>query len=205
MKTLYEIFADSLTDADSIPEKAELERIDAEESLRTFMERYVTDAKDMPKHHTDFLDEFLDAERPEIKTVHLPELLDFQMTERLMLFRDIPFSSISNFSMMPYTGTVTLAIIPSDKIIDRNCARNYVQFLGRSIMHQTELTQTIADGIVNELNAEGAMVVMDGNHVGIDGEPTKVTTTGINGVVTRDVQDGSYKFYHKLKDIIHGE
>lgn len=123
---------------------------------------------------------------------HFETLFDEHHQEMVMV-RDIPFYSLCEHHMVPFFGKAHIAYIPGadGKICGLSKLVRLVDVYARRLQVQERLTSQIADTIVNELNPQGAIVVMEAEHMcmsmrGVKRPGTTTTTSAVRGIFKSD-------------------
>jgi GTP cyclohydrolase I len=93
--------------------------------------------------------------------------LDFNMTtfdnpghDELVIVRDIEFSTLCSHHLLPFYGTAHVGYIPDTKIIGLSKIPRLVHWLAKGTHTQEDLTQLIANFLVEELEPIGVAVVL---------------------------------------------
>lgn len=120
--------------------------------------------------------------------------LDKQFTidhEEMVIVKDIPFSSMCEHHLLPFMGKAHVAYLPgpSGKVTGLSKLARLVDGYARRLQVQERLTGQIADAMITRLNARGALVVMEAEHLcmTIRGamKPGSITTTSaVRGSLT---------------------
>lgn len=87
--------------------------------------------------------------------------------DELVVVRDIRFNSLCEHHMLPFFGKAHVAYIPSTsgQITGLSKLARLVDVFARRLQVQERLTTQIADALVDELKASGALVVVDAEHL----------------------------------------
>ena len=87
--------------------------------------------------------------------------------EEMVIVKDIPFSSMCEHHLLPFMGTAHVAYMPgaSGKVTGLSKFARLVDGYARRLQVQERLTGQIADAMINRLNARGALVVMEAEHL----------------------------------------
>lgn len=87
--------------------------------------------------------------------------------DELVVVRDIRFNSLCEHHMLPFFGKAHVAYIPSTsgQITGLSKLARLVDVFARRLQVQERLTTQIADALVDELQASGALVVVDAEHL----------------------------------------
>lgn len=83
----------------------------------------------------------------------------------IVLEKDITFYSMCEHHMMPFYGKAHVAYIPNKTVVGLSKIARTVEVFAKRLQIQEQLTQQIADAIMSELNAKGAMVVLQAEHM----------------------------------------
>src|SRR6056297_2792201 len=84
--------------------------------------------------------------------------------DEIVLVRDISFCSMCEHHLLPFTGKMHIAYLPSGKVVGLSKLARVVEELARRPQVQERLTQTIADLLVDRLSARGVAVVCESTH-----------------------------------------
>lgn len=96
-------------------------------------------------------------------TRHLRVTFDEQHNEMVVL-RDIPFASVCEHHLMPFTGHAHIGYIPEGRIVGLSKLARLVEGFARRPQVQERMTSEIADAIMNELQPDGCGVVIEAVH-----------------------------------------
>lgn len=78
--------------------------------------------------------------------------------------RGIPFASLCEHHVLPFTGTVSVAYIPSKRIVGLSKIPRLVRAVTRRLQVQERIGQMVADAMVDGLDPIGVMVIVTGAH-----------------------------------------
>jgi GTP cyclohydrolase I len=84
--------------------------------------------------------------------------------DELVLVRDIPFHSMCEHHLLPFTGVAHVAYIPNGRVTGLSKLARVVEEVARRPQVQERMTQTIADLLERELDTTGAAVVVEAEH-----------------------------------------
>jgi GTP cyclohydrolase I len=111
--------------------------------------------------------------------------------EEMVIVKDIPFSSMCEHHLLPFMGRAHVAYLPgpSGKVTGLSKFARLVDGYARRLQVQERLTGQVADAMITRLNARGALVVMEAEHLcmTIRGamKPGAITTTSaVRGSLT---------------------
>jgi GTP cyclohydrolase I len=117
------------------------------------------------------------------------ELLDVTFDERheeMIILRDIPFYSMCEHHLLPFSGIAHVAYIPRGRIVGISKLARVVDSLARRPQVQERLTSQIADLIEERLKPRGVAVVVKADHLcmtmrGIKKPGSTVVTSATRG------------------------
>lgn len=86
--------------------------------------------------------------------------------DQIVLSRDLPFSSLCEHHMLPFTGTAHIAYLPdpNGRVVGLSKLARLLDGYARRLQVQERLTQQIADALQSELNPLGVGVVIKARH-----------------------------------------
>ena len=104
----------------------------------------------------------------------------------IVVVRDMPFASLCEHHVLPFTGTITVAYLPSDRIVGLSKIPRLVRAVTRRLQVQERIGAMIADALMEHVNARGVMVVVKAQHTcmtlrGVEC-PGEMVTSTIRGV-----------------------
>lgn len=91
--------------------------------------------------------------------VTFPETYD-----EIVLVRDIPFTSMCEHHLLPFTGVANVAYLPNGKVTGLSKLARVVEEVARRPQVQERMTQTIADLVETRLASSGVAVVISAEH-----------------------------------------
>jgi GTP cyclohydrolase I len=112
--------------------------------------------------------------------------------DEIVLVKDIPFYSLCEHHLLPFTGKVHIAYIPRDGVITGlSHLVRVVEILGRRLQVQERLTTEIADLLMASLKPRGVLVQIQAEHLclsmrGVKKPGMVVKTEAIRGIFRRD-------------------
>lgn len=118
-----------------------------------------------------------EAAKPTMRT------FDAETTD-LVVKTGIPVYSLCEHHLLPFFGTVHLAYRPTDEVVGLSKLTRYVRWQSRQLTMQERLTNDIASGLQEELDAGTVLVEMNATHLceamrGIETESTTTTRATI--------------------------
>ena len=96
--------------------------------------------------------------------VHLSKVFQVDNNE-MVVEKDIPFYSLCEHHLLPFFGKVHLAYIPDGKVAGLSKLARTVEVFARRLQLQERLTAQIADALVEDLSAKGAVVMIEAEHM----------------------------------------
>lgn len=96
--------------------------------------------------------------------VHLSKVFRVDNNE-MVVEKDIPFYSLCEHHLLPFFGKVHLAYIPDGKVAGLSKLARTVEVFARRLQLQERLTAQIADALVEDLSAKGAIVMIEAEHM----------------------------------------
>ncbi len=95
--------------------------------------------------------------------VHLRKFFVEQYDE-IVLVRDISFNSICEHHMLPFMGQAHIGYVPDGRVIGLSKLARVVESVARRPQVQERMTETIANLLLEELQAKGVAVVIEATH-----------------------------------------
>lgn len=85
--------------------------------------------------------------------------------DSLVIKTDIPIYSLCEHHLLPYHGTIHVAYRPNGEAAGLSKLTRYVRWQSRKLTMQEQLTDDIAEGLAEELNAEAVLVELSATHM----------------------------------------
>lgn len=108
-------------------------------------------------------------------------------TEDLVVVRDIEFYSVCEHHLLPFHGLAHIGYIPDkNRVVGLSKLARLVQVFAHRPQIQERLTQQIADALMDELGAKGAIVITDCEHMcmsmrGVKESQARTVTSAVRG------------------------
>lgn len=117
---------------------------------------------------------------------HLKTVFTEQYDE-VVLLRDIPFHSLCEHHLLPFMGKAHVAYLPDGKVVGLSKLARLVEGFARRPQVQERLTTQIADALMDELNAMGAVCVIEATHTcmtirGVKKHGAVMVTSALRGI-----------------------
>lgn len=116
---------------------------------------------------------------------HLRVTFDEQHREMVVL-RDIPFASLCEHHLLPFTGHVHIGYVPQGRVVGLSKLARLVEGYARRPQVQERLTSAIANVLMEELEPDGCGVVIEATHTcmtmrGIQKPGATMVTSAVRG------------------------
>jgi len=111
----------------------------------------------------------------------------------MVIVKDIPFYSLCEHHFLPFHGVAHVGYIPDGRIVGISKLARLVEIMARRPQVQERLTSQIADLIMEGLQARGAAVLIEAEHLcltmrGIKKPGSKVVTSANRGLFRDDAR-----------------
>ena len=126
--------------------------------------------------------------------VHLLKQFNEPGNEDMVIVKDIPFSSMCEHHLLPFTGLAHVCYLPNDgKITGLSKIARCVSGFARRPQLQERLTNQIADAVEERLGARGVLVVLQAEHTcmnmrGIKAAGSETVTSAVRGWFKTDLK-----------------
>ena len=116
--------------------------------------------------------------------------------DELVLARSIPFTSVCEHHMLPFTGTATVGYLPGDRILGLSKLARVVELFARRPQVQERLTTQVARWLDTHLRPKGVGVVIEAEHAcitlrGVTAHGSTTVTSALLGLVRDDARTRS--------------
>ncbi len=107
--------------------------------------------------------------------------------ETMVMERDIPFYSMCSHHLVPFYGHAHIAYVPSERIVGLSKLPRILEFYAKRPQLQERLTEQVVRFMVEELEPQGAMVVIQARHLcvemrGVKKSGAMTITSAIRGI-----------------------
>ena len=111
--------------------------------------------------------------------------------DEMVLVKDIEFYSTCEHHLLPIIGRVHVAYIPDGKVVGLSKIPRVVNVFARRMQIQEQLTEQIADAIMEAINPKGVAVVVTARHMcmemrGVEKINSVTTSSALRGLFKRD-------------------
>ncbi|HVC97276.1 MAG TPA: GTP cyclohydrolase I FolE [Pirellulales bacterium] len=125
--------------------------------------------------------------------------------DEVVLVKDISFNSMCEHHMLPFMGQAHIGYLPDGKVIGLSKLARVVEVIARRPQVQERMTESIADLLVDELQAKGVAVVIEATHTcmtirGIRKPGSVAVTSAMRGVFRSHLSSRS-----EIMTLIYGD
>ena len=111
--------------------------------------------------------------------------------DEMVLIKDIEFYSTCEHHLLPIIGRAHVAYIPDGKVVGLSKIPRVVDVFARRMQIQEQLTEQIADAIMETINPKGVAVVLQARHMcmemrGVEKINSTTTSSALRGLFKRD-------------------
>jgi GTP cyclohydrolase IA len=133
------------------------------------------------------------AELLQPRPFHLTTFPNDEEYDELVLARRIPFRSVCEHHVLPFTGFAHVGYLPGDRIVGLSKLARLVEHLAARPQVQERLTQQIASWLVDNLDPRGVGVVLEAEHAcmslrGVRVSGTSTVTSALRGRLRDDAR-----------------
>lgn len=121
----------------------------------------------------------------------LSKALFSSSNDEMVLIKDIEFYSTCEHHLLPIIGRVHVAYIPDGKVVGLSKIPRVVNVFARRMQIQEQLTEQIADAIMDTIKPKGVAVVVQARHMcmemrGVEKINSATTSSALRGLFKRD-------------------
>ncbi len=130
----------------------------------------------------------------------LNQALFTSSNDEMVVVRDIEFYSMCEHHMLPIIGRVHVAYIPNGKVVGLSKIPRIVNVFARRLQIQEQMTEQIADAILETINPKGVAVVVHARHMcmemrGVQKINSTTVSSALRGLFKSDQRTRS-EFYN---------
>lgn len=157
--------------------------------------------KDTPDRIARMYEEIF-AGMDEKSSEHLSKTFHAENNE-IVLEKDIVFYSMCEHHLMPFYGKAHVAYIPNGRVVGLSKIARTVEVYAKRLQIQEQMGARIADALMEELGAKGAMVMIEAEHMcmtmrGVKKPGSRTVTIVTRGIFAED-EKLQNSFYHMLQ------
>ena len=143
--------------------------------------------------------EFIYGGYKENPTEILKKALFTSSNDEMVLIKDIEFYSTCEHHLLPIIGQVHVAYIPDGKVVGLSKIPRVVNVFARRMQIQEQLTEQIADAIMDTIAPKGVAVVVQARHMcmemrGVEKINSTTTSSALRGLFKSDQRTRSEFF-----------
>ena len=121
----------------------------------------------------------------------LQKALFTSSNDEMVLIKDIEFYSTCEHHLLPIIGRVHVAYIPDGKVVGLSKIPRVVNVFARRMQIQEQLTEQIADAIMDTISPKGVAVVIQARHMcmemrGVEKINSNTTSSALRGLFKKD-------------------
>ena len=111
--------------------------------------------------------------------------------DELVLARAIPFHSLCQHHLLPFTGLAHVGYLPDGRILGLSKLARVVELFARRLQVQERLTTQVADWLQTQLEPKGVGVVLEAEHLcmtlrGVQATGARTVTSALHGRLRDD-------------------
>jgi GTP cyclohydrolase I len=111
--------------------------------------------------------------------------------DELVVARDIPFQSLCEHHLLPFSGVAHVGYVPAERILGLSKLARVVQLFARDLQVQERLTKQVADWLQEHLAPKGVGVVLEAEHLcmslrGVHATGSRTVTSAVHGLLRDD-------------------
>lgn len=132
----------------------------------------------------------------------LSKVFDSSASE-LVVEKDIPFHSMCEHHLLPFFGKAAIGYVPNGKVVGLSKLVRLVNAFARRAQIQENLTEQIADALMENLKPKGVIVLLQAEHLcmsmrGVNKGGVQTSTLSHRGVLSEDPALRE-SFYERVK------
>ncbi len=125
--------------------------------------------------------------------------------DEVVLVKDISFNSMCEHHMLPFMGKAHVGYLPDGRVVGLSKIARVIEVVARRPQVQERMTETIADLLVEELQAKGVAVVIEASHScmtirGIRKPGSVCVTSAMRGIFRSNLSSRS-----EIMNLIYGD
>lgn len=128
-----------------------------------------------------------------------PECFDFttfandEGYDELVVCRGIPFQSLCQHHLLPFSGVAHVGYIPGDRILGLSKLARVVELFAHDLQVQERLTTQVSDWLERHLGPQGVGVILEAEHQcmtrrGVRAHDSRTITSAVHGALRDDAR-----------------
>jgi GTP cyclohydrolase I len=114
-----------------------------------------------------------------------------QNYDEMISLKNIRFTSLCEHHLLPFIGTAAIAYVPTGKVVGISKLARLVEMFAKRLQIQEQMTQQIADALMEHIKPKGAGVIIRAHHHcmgcrGVRQPDAEMVTTCLRGVMMND-------------------
>jgi GTP cyclohydrolase I len=106
--------------------------------------------------------------------------------DEMVLVKDVPFVSVCEHHLLPFTGKAHVAYLPAGRIVGLSKIPRVIEVVSHRPQVQERMTEEVADLLMQELSPRGVAVVLEASHScmairGVRSHGSLCTTSAMRG------------------------
>lgn len=111
--------------------------------------------------------------------------------DELVLAREIPFTSVCEHHLLPFSGTAAVGYLPGQRILGLSKLARVVEKFARRPQVQERMTKQVANWLDDHLDPRGVGVVLSAEHScmtvrGVQARGSSTVTSALTGLIRSD-------------------
>jgi GTP cyclohydrolase IA len=124
--------------------------------------------------------------------------------DEVVLLRDIPFHSMCEHHLLPFTGRAHVAYLPDGKVVGLSKLARLVEGYARRPQVQERLTTQVADALMQQLKPMGAACVIEAVHTCMTIRGAKKTGSVMVTSALRGIFKENSSSRHEILSLMYG-
>jgi GTP cyclohydrolase I len=113
--------------------------------------------------------------------------------DELIVSREMPFRSLCEHHLLPFTGVAHIGYVPSDRLLGLSKLARVVTLFAGKLQIQERLTTQVADWLQQHLEPRGVGVVLEAEHQcmtvrGVRAHGSRTITSAVHGLLRDDAR-----------------
>jgi GTP cyclohydrolase I len=123
----------------------------------------------------------------------LNEALFNSKNDEMVVVKDIEFYSLCEHHLLPIIGKAHIAYIPDGKVVGLSKIPRMVNVFARRLQIQEEMTEQIADALMETISPKGVAVVLEARHMcmemrGVEKICSYTVSSALRGAFKKDIK-----------------